>query len=375
MTHPTRPQPPEPGRAVVARLVPADGRELPFGGAEIEALASGGIARATLRHLFVNDADAPLEATYHTPIPDGAAISGYAFLIGNRRSVGVIERRERSRERYQAAVRGGHTAALLVEKPGPFFTQRIGNIPPGTEVICELRLEHRLDWINGAYHWRFPTVIASPHRPAIGAGEAPVLEVDVLETTPPARASLELRIEGAAGDPASHTHRILCRDQGPARVVTLADENGCRLDRDLVVSWPAIAPAWLDAQRPSDPTSAGQSLAGADGLRGEADALRRILAREQVDERPARERQTAIERLGLDHRIATPRTSWVAVSTEETVDPDEPAQRVTIPQEKPFAVSAESTRPDPADRAGEAKRIPALRRSRGDAVATSGGSR
>src|SRR5262249_54412050 len=38
-----------------------------------------------------------------------------------------------------------------------------------------------------------------------------------------------------------------------------------------------------------------------------------------------------IERIGLEFQIATPRTSWIAVSEEPAVDPTQPARRVRIP--------------------------------------------
>jgi Ca-activated chloride channel homolog len=49
----------------------------------------------------------------------------------------------------------------------------------------------------------------------------------------------------------------------------------------------------------------------------------------------------AIEALGLRHRIATRRTSWVAATDEATVDPGDPTRRETIPHQLPYGVSAE----------------------------------
>ncbi|MBI4957145.1 MAG: VWA domain-containing protein [Myxococcales bacterium] len=51
--------------------------------------------------------------------------------------------------------------------------------------------------------------------------------------------------------------------------------------------------------------------------------------------------ERAIEELGLAFQLATRMTSWVAVSTERTVDPREPLRRTTIPQELPHGMSAE----------------------------------
>ena len=49
----------------------------------------------------------------------------------------------------------------------------------------------------------------------------------------------------------------------------------------------------------------------------------------------------AVERIGLDFRISTRMTSWVAVSEEKTVDPGQPTRVERIPQELPYGMSAE----------------------------------
>ncbi|HEX6810231.1 MAG TPA: VIT domain-containing protein [Planctomycetota bacterium] len=48
-----------------------------------------------------------------------------------------------------------------------------------------------------------------------------------------------------------------------------------------------------------------------------------------------------IEQLGRRFRLATRRTSWVAISTEATVDPRSPVRRERIPHELPHGLSAE----------------------------------
>jgi Ca-activated chloride channel family protein len=74
-----------------------------------------------------------------------------------------------------------------------------------------------------------------------------------------------------------------------------------------------------------------------------------LYARERVEDleidlaagAPEAEIDPAIETIGLEFAIATRLTSWVAVSEEPSVDPRQPARRVRMPQELPFAMSAE----------------------------------
>jgi Ca-activated chloride channel family protein len=51
--------------------------------------------------------------------------------------------------------------------------------------------------------------------------------------------------------------------------------------------------------------------------------------------------ERAIERVGLEFSLATPLTSWVAISEEPGVDPRLPVRREIIPQELPYGLSAE----------------------------------
>ncbi len=74
-----------------------------------------------------------------------------------------------------------------------------------------------------------------------------------------------------------------------------------------------------------------------------------LFARERVDQieavesvhRPAADIDEDLERLGLDFQIATRRTSWVAVSSEATVDPTQATRRVEMPHELAAGLSAE----------------------------------
>lgn len=90
---------------------------------------------------------------------------------------------------------------------------------------------------------------------------------------------------------------------------------------------------------------------------GEGDpALCRYFAREQVEDietliaaGSVRDGDRRIEQLGLRYGIATRMTSWIAVSTEVTVDPLEPTRTVEQPHEQPAGMSAEGLGLRPPD--------------------------
>ncbi len=55
----------------------------------------------------------------------------------------------------------------------------------------------------------------------------------------------------------------------------------------------------------------------------------------------ARDIDATIEQIGVEFQIATRLTSWIAVSSEQTVDPSDPLRRQRVPHEVPYGVSAE----------------------------------
>ncbi|MCP3136804.1 VIT domain-containing protein [Pyxidicoccus xibeiensis] len=77
-------------------------------------------------------------------------------------------------------------------------------------------------------------------------------------------------------------------------------------------------------------------------------AIAALYAREKVEDlsmriaggAPREEMEPSIERLGLEHRIATALTAWIAVSEEPTVDATAPTRREVMPQELPHGMSA-----------------------------------
>src|SRR5690242_12802233 len=86
------------------RLVQPEPGTLPLAGVVLHAEAVGGVARVVCEQRFVNRSSDPLHVTYSLPLPADAAVSGFAFRIGERRIVGEIDRRASARERFERAV-------------------------------------------------------------------------------------------------------------------------------------------------------------------------------------------------------------------------------------------------------------------------------
>ena len=93
-------------------LVPV-AASLPLVGMRITADACSGLARVVVEQRFRNPHAVPLSVTYAFPLPADAAVSGYTFIIGDRRIEGEVARREEARERFEEALLEGKSAALL----------------------------------------------------------------------------------------------------------------------------------------------------------------------------------------------------------------------------------------------------------------------
>jgi Ca-activated chloride channel homolog len=243
------------------RLVATDGRALTLRSLAIRAEARGGLARAELRQRFVNSHAEPLRVTYLVPLPQDAALAGYAFRIGERRIVGEVDRIAAARERFEAALIEGHTAGLVEQERANLFTLELGNVPPQTEVVAELTIDQPLGWLDeGMWEWRFPTVVAPRYLGAEGRLSEPGrVIVDVNAGQPAIETDVALVIRDAltGGSPASPSHQL--ETAAGARGVE-ARLRGAP-DRDVVVRWPAAGSTpglALDAARPaSDRRHAG----------------------------------------------------------------------------------------------------------------------
>jgi Ca-activated chloride channel homolog len=230
------------GASAGAELVTSDGRQLAFVSACLHGDIQGGIARLVLEQRFENHYDELLRVTYRMPLPADGAVSGYAFVIGERTITGVVDRKRAARERFERAIVEGKTAALLEQERADIFTQQIGNIPPRETVVARITIDQRLVWLpEGEWELRFPTVIGPRY---VGSADtvADVLATHIKVADQPlsSRIQIELAIRDAVvagAKPSSPTHQLVHK----AGAVELI--SGARLDRDIVVRWPVATPA------------------------------------------------------------------------------------------------------------------------------------
>jgi Ca-activated chloride channel homolog len=160
------------------RVAKSDGSlvECPLRHTDVQADVSGFIARVKVTQTFHNPLDENIEAVYVFPLPHQSAVDCMTMVIGERRIVGLIKRKEEARRIYQRAIEQDKTAALLEQERPNVFVQSVGNIRPGQEIKIEISYVDVLEYDQGVYEFHFPMVVGPRYNPAgttEGIGAAP----------------------------------------------------------------------------------------------------------------------------------------------------------------------------------------------------------
>lgn len=257
-------------------LLSQDGRTYPLESVQVDARTEGGIALTTLRQRFRNPYAEALEVLYTLPLPADGAVLGYTITMGERRIVGEIQTREAAAEAYREAIYEGRTAGLLEQDRSDTFQQQLGNLPSRVSVEVETQILHPLAFRPGEsrseWEYRFPTTVGVRYMGEEGrVPDAERLSPARPEEGTPARLSGSVLIAGPVGEGSmrSPTHGVEHRPEAEGIRIRLTEE--ARLDRDLVLRWPALTP------------EVGVHLVGGGGLEGDEGryALLTVLPPEQ----------------------------------------------------------------------------------------------
>jgi Ca-activated chloride channel family protein len=246
------------------RVLDKKGRvvECPLRHTAVEATISGFVARVEVRQRFVNPWPEPIEAVYVFPLPHGAAVDDMVMVVGGRRIVGVVKRREEARAVYERALAEGRTASLLEQERPNVFTQSVGNIPPGEEVRIEISYVDVLAYDRGAYEFHFPMVVGPRYvpgapldRPPTGTGWAPdtTRVKDASRITPPVLRpgertghDVELVVRLDAGvkvrDVRVLSHQASLTRPGPSRATAALSRADAIPNKDFVLRYAVAGP-------------------------------------------------------------------------------------------------------------------------------------
>lgn len=166
---------------------------------------SGALARTRLTQTFQNTTNRTIEGTYIFPLPEGAAVSGFAMTVNGKRTEAEILDGDRAREIYTGIVQKMRDPAILEFIDRNLVRARIFPIAPRAEQKIELEYSESLKAEGGGASGGYRFVV--PLRLPTG-GAAQTASVDI-----------RIRAEGGVRAVYSPTHEVeVKRDGDTARV-------------------------------------------------------------------------------------------------------------------------------------------------------------
>jgi Ca-activated chloride channel family protein len=233
------------------------GREVAFPLREVRVRASlaGNCCRTTIEQVFDNPYAEGLEAVHIFPLPPDGAVIELELKAGDVVVRSECRERQAAEQAFAQARRQGRRAALLTAERADVHTIRVTNIPPGTSVRVRFVIVERLEEADGAFLWRFPTVVAPRYLPGSeetghdGSGVLPDTDrvPDASRLQPPLRLAggvtldLDAEIAGPLASLESSLHAVRA---ALGDMVHVAPSGRATLNRDFAIRF---VPAASDA--------------------------------------------------------------------------------------------------------------------------------
>lgn len=219
------------------------GEKFPLKKSEVTVNISGIFADVTVRQLYANMGERPINARYIFPGSTRAAVQGLKMIIDEREITAKIEKREEARQSWQKAKDEGKQAALLEQQRPNVFSMDVANIMPGKEVAVELHYSELLVPESGVYEFVYPAVVG----PRYVGGDAQKADNawvanPFLKSASPAHTVFDLRVHLVGGMP---IQEVSCPENRvkttfPSKkeaVITLDPAAGFAGDRDFILRY------------------------------------------------------------------------------------------------------------------------------------------
>jgi len=201
-----------PGRRPLLRAIQVEQHQ-------VDVSIRDGVARTKLVQTFRNPNRMNLEGTFMFPLPDGAAVSNFAMLMGGKMVQGEVLERDKAAGIYQGIVRRQQDPALLEYMGKRLFRARVFPIPPQGIAKIELSYDETLTRDGRTVEWRYPFRTKSVTRAPVG------------------KASLHVRIESTQPVMTvySPSHEVDVVKKGDHDAVVSYETRSDPGDRDFVV--------------------------------------------------------------------------------------------------------------------------------------------
>jgi hypothetical protein len=179
------------------------------------------VATTAIDQAFTNPFDRQLEATYLFPLPEDAAISGFAMFMDGKRVTGAILEKDKARQTYQDIVRTMRDPALLEYVGRNLFKASVFPVPPKGDTRIQIEYSEVIPLDSGICKYVYPlnTEKFSP---------LPIKDVSVGVT-------VESRIPIKALYSPTHDSKLALHRKSDTHVAASFEESDVRPDKDFVL--------------------------------------------------------------------------------------------------------------------------------------------
>lgn len=216
--------------------------ELPLLHSDIDARIVGDVATVTVRQVFENPGDVPLNATYLFPLQKDAAVYAMRMEVGDEIIEAQIQQKAKAQKTFETAKAQGKAASLLEQHRPNMFTQAIANLMPDLPVTVTLNYTQVVPRVDGAYELVMPLVVGPRYEPGTDPAPLPAYPntagLDLPADAVAERVAIRTTITapGPIAQIWSETHDIAVTGEGARKQVTLP--SGRVMDnRDFVLRY------------------------------------------------------------------------------------------------------------------------------------------
>lgn len=201
--------------------------ELPLLHSDIDARIAGDLATVTVRQVFENPADTPLNATYLFPLMKDAAVYSMRMEVGDEIIEAQIQEKAKAQKTFEKAKAEGKAASLLQQHRPNMFTQQIANLMPDLPVTVTLQYVQTVPRVDGNYELVLPLVVGPRYEGDAAPAPLPAypdtaglnLPADAVTERVAIRTSITAPVDIA--HVWSETHEVRITGEGQRRQITL----------------------------------------------------------------------------------------------------------------------------------------------------------
>lgn len=197
---------------------------------EIKANVVGMIADVSIRQVYVNNGNDPIEAVYVFPASTKAAVYGMKMQIADRVITAIVKEKQQARVDYEKAKSEGKSASLLEELAPNVFRMNVANILKGDSINVTINYTEMLIPEDNVYRFVYPAVVGPRY---VTGGSNTELINALNEQTDSRIMPGQLKFEAKVSTPVplkslkspSHKMDIVTKDNKTGRLVQIGRNN------------------------------------------------------------------------------------------------------------------------------------------------------